>query len=210
MSTEILTVIGIGGAVTTGAVICTVGWGIGVYNTIQTAQQDIKGQWSNVKTEYQRRADMLFNLAASVKGSAKFEKDTYVGVALGRSGRAKEDLMLFANARKGKFGKDMQSEMRNLNQLNTLMMNIMGRMEQYPQVKSTVQFQELMAAVETTEDRINLARTEYNKMVEDYNTYIRVFPNNLIAGRFGAKDEVFFELDNDESKVAPKLDVMIE
>jgi len=175
--------------------ISSLGWGIGVYNNVKEAQQDIQEMWSNILTEYQRRADLFYNLAETVKSQKTFEKSTYIGVAEARSKASG----LGNLPTKGLQLKAMQG-------LDSFFSKLMVVMEQYPQLKSHKLHQDLIKEVRVTEDRINIARTEYNDLVGNYNKILTTFPRNLIAGMFRFKTEIFYK--NEEGTTsAPKINL---
>lgn len=170
------------------ALICLscVGYVIGKYNTFRVGQQDIKTQWSNIKTEYQRRADLYYNLAQAVKSHKKFEKDTLTAVIAARSGN---------------FGATKPEEMKKLKGLDSVFSKLMLLFEQYPILKSNEQHNKFMEEVRITEDRINVARTDYNEIVGDYNKLIQMFPSNIVAGMFRFAQEIFFQNDEESDKL---------
>lgn len=172
-------------------ILSTLGWGIGAFNKFRIGQQDIKTQWSNIKTEYQRRADLFYNLVQAVKSSKKFEQDTYVGLAAARSGN---------------FGSNKIQEMKKLKGLDSFFNRLMVVMENYPSLKATKQHSKLMEEVRITEDRINIARTDYNEIVGDYNKMATIWPSLLIANMFRFKTEEFFQ-NEETSNLAPKIDL---
>lgn len=186
------TLIGVGIVLFT--VLPIVGWTIGVYNTIVSAKQDIQNQWSNIKTEYQRRADMFYNLVQSVKGHAKFEKETMVQVTQARGGINRAN---------------KKDEMKEVQGLHTALGRLMVVMENYPTLKSGRQYQQLMEEIRVTEDRINIARTDYNAIVRDYNTYIKEFPRNILATTFKAEEEQYF-MNEEGTDESPKIDMNLE
>jgi LemA protein len=151
------------------------GWIFGTYNNLVTADQDIKTQWSNIKTEYQRRADLFFNLAASVKSYAKFEKETMTQVI---------------QARGGNFGKTPQQEQKTMQGLDSFFNRLMVVFERYPKLQAIESYKELSDELKMTENRVNIARTEFNDVVREYNLIVKHFPSNIIARwwNFEAKD----------------------
>lgn len=166
------------------------GWIIGVYNRIVMALQTIRNQWSNVKTEYQRRADLFYNLAEAVKSYKIFEKSTMVELA---------------QARSGNFGKGgLKDEMQKLKGLDKIFHGLYAVAESYPQLKANETYMNLMEEVKNTENRINIARTDYNELVRDYNIFIKTFPNMLIANWWKYTEEPFFENEAGTEK-APKM-----
>lgn len=181
-----------------GTVVLVVGgivtsWIIGGYNTLTGGKQNIKTMFSNLGTEYQRRADLLYNLAEAVKSYAKFEKSTLTEVIAMRNGN---------------FGSNPKEAGKKMKQLDGIMSKLMLVVERYPKLKATVQYQELMKETRVTEDRVNIARTEYNDTVRDYNLFVVSFPSNVLASMFNFKEEAYFENEPETSK-APRLDLSI-
>lgn len=169
--------------------ISIVGWAIGSYNTFRVGQQDIKTQWSNICTEYQRRADLFYNLVQAVKSYKNFEKDTLTQVIAARSGN---------------FGVTKADQMKKLKGLDGVFQKLMVLFERYPKLQSNEQHNKLMDEVRITEDRINIARTDYNEIVGDYNKLVLTFPKNIIAGMFKFMVEEFFKNEPETNK-APKI-----
>jgi len=183
-------ILGISAAII-GLVLLICGWLVGVYNMLVIALQTLKNQWSNVKTEYQRRADLFYNLAASVKSYKNFEKDTMVQLAA---------------ARTGNFGKNKADEIKTLKGLDKTFAKFLLTYEAYPQLKASELYHDLNDELKMTENRINIARTDYNVLVRDYNILLTTFPNVLVASKFGFNAETFFESEAGTEK-APKLDM---
>lgn len=181
------------GAVVLGGVLVTIGWAVGSYNTFVIAQQDIKTMWSNVKTEYQRRADLFINLATAAKAYLKHEKETLTQVIQARNGLTP--------------GMSKQAELMKLKGLEGLFSKLAVVFEKYPKLKADQTIKDLMSELKETENRVNIARTDYNSLVRDYNILIKVFPKNYLANLFGFKEEIFFELDNKEAFKAPKIEL---
>lgn len=172
--------------------VISFGWLIGGYNTLVKGSQNVKTMFSNIRTEYQRRADLFYNLVEATKSHAKFEKDTLTQVIAMRNGN---------------FGSPKEA-MQKMKGFNGLMSKLMLVVERYPNLRSTEQYQVLMKETRITEDRINIARTEYNDTVREYNLYVRSFPSNIIAGMFNFKEQDFFEGEDNIDK-APKMDLKI-
>ncbi len=169
--------------------LCLAGWGIGTYNTFRTGQQDVKTQWSNIKTEYQRRADLFYNLVEAVKSHKKFEKETLIAVT---------------QARAGIFGDNVKAEKAMMKKLDGVFGKLVATFEAYPKLQSHQQHNKLMEEVRITEDRINVARTDYNEIVGDYNKLVLMFPSNVLAGMFAFKEQEFF-VNEEASNAAPKI-----
>ena len=195
---EIFTVLIVTLAVLILFILCSVGWGIGTYNTFRVGQQDIKTQWSNIKTEYQRRADLFLNLVESVKSYKKFEKDTLTQVIQARVGN------FGAGTLTGVRGK--LKEMKGMSQLDSLFQRLLMVSEQYPKLQANEQHNKLMDEIRITEDRVNVARTDYNEIVGDYNKVITMFPSNLIANLFKFPVELFYTNEKATEK-APKINL---
>lgn len=186
----IIEVLTIGAAAFIGITIVTAGWGIGTYNTMIVAFNDVKNQWSNVKTEYQRRADLIVSMVESVKGYAKHERATLFEVM---------------QVRNGNFGKTKAEEMKKLKGFDQALHRLLMVQEAYPELKANDTFLELMDELKVTENRVNIARTDYNETVRDYNILLTVFPKNIIAGIFHFVPEQYFELQDAGSERAPKV-----
>jgi len=165
------------------------GWIIAGYNHLVNGRQSIKTQWSNIKTEYQRRADLFYNLVEAVKSHKKFEKTTLIEVV---------------KARKGNFGRSKEAEAKNMNLMDNAFSKMVGSLnvvfERYPELKSSQQHNKLMEEVRVTEDRINVARTDYNDIIRGYNIYVRSFPSNFLAKWFGYSEEKFFVNEKESDK----------
>lgn len=179
----------LGIAVVLATLLVIAGWLIGTYNTFVGARQDLREQWSNIKTEYQRRADMILNLVETAKGTMRFEKKTLVKIS---------------QARAGYFGDTKKEQIKNLGKMNTLFANLMGRIEAYPELKSIGVMQSVLDNIRETENRINIARTDYNETVRDYNVLVNEFPGHVLAGMFGFVTEEYFESE-ESAKKAPMV-----
>ena len=169
------------------------------YNDIQAKDEATKSAWSEVLSQYQRRADLIPNLVNTVKGYAQQEKDVLTAVTEARSrvGQIKvdpsspESLKQFQNAQA-----DVGSALSRL----------LVVAEAYPQLKSDQNFRELQAQLEGTENRITVARKRYIDSIQDYNVLVRQFPVNLTAMAFGYKDKPQFTVENErEISRAPSV-----
>jgi LemA protein len=169
-----------------------ISWGSGVYDRAVALQEDVNAQWSDVQATYQRRADLVPNLVATVKGAAENEKEILTQVTQARAG--------IVNA---KTPEDLELAGRKINTAINL------AFEAYPQIRSTENFQDLQAQLEGTENRINVARQRYNEAVRGYNTYIRGFFKRLALSWFGGGEDFSvkkgFEASADAQN-APKVD----
>lgn len=176
-------------------ILAAIGKIIGQYNIFRNGQQDIKTQWSNVLTEYQRRADAFYNWVQVVKSYKRFEKSTLVQVIQARSSAI--------NLSKHT---DKTVQMKNMKGLDSFFSKLMVLTENYPTLKADKQHDKLMDEIRITEDRINVARTDYNEIVGDYNKQILYFPGNIIAGMFHFTVEQFF-VNEEETSKAPKINL---
>jgi len=169
-------------------------WGCG-YNTIQTYDEQVNAAESQIKVQLQRRADLIPNLVATVKGYAKQEQTIFIAVA---DARAK-----LAGAVQGG---DLQ-QMAAANQaLNAPLGRLLAIAENYPQLKSNENFRALQDQLEGTENRISVARQDYNETVNRYNAYIRRFPQVLTAKALGKKPRAYFELQTPGAAETPRVD----
>jgi LemA protein len=170
------------------------------YNQMVSLQEEVVSQWANVETAYQRRADLIPNLVSTVKGYAEFEKETLEGVV---NARAKATAMnidptkLDANT--------LKAFQANQGELSSALSRLMVVVEKYPDLKANQNFLELQSQLEGTENRISVERRRFNEVVKSYNTYIRKFPNNLIAGMFDFESKAYFEAEAGSEK-APKVE----
>ncbi len=169
-------------------------WGCG-YNTIQTYDEQVNAAESQIKVQLQRRADLIPNLVETVKGYAKQEQTIFIAVA---EARAK-----LAGAVQGG---DLQ-QMAAANQaLNAPLGRLLAIAENYPQLKSNENFRALQDQLEGTENRISVARQDYNETVNRYNAYIRRFPQVLTAKALGKKPRAYFELQTPGAAETPRVD----
>ena len=173
------------------------------YNELQSGDEQIKASWSEVLNQYQRRADLVPNLVATVKGFAEQEKDilTRVTEARSRVGQIQATPELVDNPEA--FAK-FQAAQRDL---GGALQRLLVVAENYPQLKSDANFRDLQAQLEGTENRIAVARGRYIKSVQAYNVTVRSFPTNLTAMMFGHKEKANFTVE-DEKAIAtpPKVD----
>jgi LemA protein len=173
------------------------------YNAIQTNDEQVKANWSEVVNQYQRRADLVPNLVNSVKGFAQQEQTVLIGVTQARakvgSIQATPEVLNDPAA----FQKFTQAQ----GELTSALQRLLVVTENYPQLKSDALFKDLMSQLEGTENRITVARNRYIKSVQDYNVTIRTFPTNLTAMTFGYKEKPNFQVANEkEISTAPKVD----
>jgi len=163
-------------------------FGCSTYNGLVTKDTNVDEKWAQVQTQYQRRADLIPNLVNTVKGVANFEKSTLQAVIEARAGatgiRLNADQLTPENVQKFQQAQD---------QLSSSLSRLLAVAENYPQLRATQNFSELQAQIEGTENRISVARNDFNTAVRDYNQSVRSFPANLFAGVFGFQRKGFFE-----------------
>lgn len=160
------------------------------YNSMVEKDQAVKAQWADVQNSYQRRADLIPNLVNTVKGAANFEKSTLTDVI---EARAKATSVQISPDNLTQ--ENIQKYQAAQSQLSSGLGRLLAVSENYPDLKANANFQELQAQIEGTENRINVERQKFNSVTNDYNTYIRSFPNNLFAGMFGFQQKPYFEAD---------------
>ncbi|MEJ7746272.1 MAG: LemA family protein [Luteimonas sp.] len=170
------------------------------YNSIQQKDEAVKAGWSEVLNEYKRRADLIPNLVNTVKGYAQQEKDVLLGVT---EARAKVG-QINVNADDAA---SLQQFQQAQGELSSALSRLLVVTENYPNLKSDQSFLALQTQLEGSENRITVARGRYIKTVQDYNTFIRQFPNNLTAMVFGNKQKPNFSVENErEIQDAPTVD----
>jgi LemA protein len=173
------------------------------YNTLQREDEAIKGAWSEVLNQYQRRYDLIPNLVNTVKGFAEQEKDVLLGVTNARASvgaiKATPELVNDPKA----FQKFIEAQ----NQLQGALSRLLLVAEQYPNLKSDTLFRDLTAQLEGTENRIAVARNRYIKSVQSFNVTVREFPTNLTAKMFGYDVKPNFAVEDEKAvSKAPKVD----
>ncbi|WP_293885289.1 MULTISPECIES: LemA family protein [unclassified Sphingobacterium] len=152
------------------------------YNTMVSQDENVKGKWAQVENAYQRRADLVPNLVNTVKGAAKHEESTLTAVVEARAKATSVTINAddLSEENIAKFQKVQDEFSGSLSRL-------LASVEAYPDLKANQNFLELQAQLEGTENRISIERRAYNEAVQQYNTTVRSFPNNLMAGMFGFK-----------------------
>ena len=173
------------------------------YNVMQSQDEQVKADWSEVLNQYQRRADLIPNLVNTVKGYAAHERDVLVEVtnARARVGAIQATPELLNNPEA--FTKFQKAQ----GELSSALSRLLVVTENYPQLKADAGFRDLQAQLEGTENRITVARNRYIKAVQDYNVTLRQFPNNLTAMIFGYKVKPNFSVENEKAiSVPPTVD----
>lgn len=173
------------------------------YNTIQAKDEQVKASWSEVVNQYQRRSDLIPNLVNTVKGYAKQEQDVFVKVTEARAKATSVTVSADTVNDPEKLKKFQQAQAELSGSLGRLLVVS----ENYPQLKSDQNFRDLQAQLEGTENRITVARNRFITSVQEYNTYIRQFPQVLTAKATGAKEKPNFTVENEAAVAkAPKVD----
>lgn len=175
-------------------------WAISGYNGLVSMDERVANEWANVETQYQRRADLIPNLVNTVKGYAQHEKETLEGVISARS----QATQIKVNA------DDLTPEkLAEYQKAQGVITSALGKLlaitERYPDLKANQQFSELQAQLEGTENRINVARTNFNNVAKEFNTSIRRFPKNILANLFGFEKRAYFEASEGAAQ-APKIE----
>jgi LemA protein len=166
------------------------------YNSMVQMDENVKSKWGAVESQYQRRADLIPNLVNTVKGVANFEKSTLVDVT---EARAKATAITVDPTKLTP--ETIQKYQAAQGQLSTALGRLLVASENYPQLRANDNFTALQAQLEGTENRINVARLDFNQAVQDYNSKIRSFPANLTAKMFGFTEKGYFQADAGASKV---------
>lgn len=161
-------------------VLCLVLWGVSTYNKMIAAQEEVTTRWSNVESQYQRRADLIPNLVNTVKGYAEHESSTLEAVTEARN-NASSIKIDPSNITPEQFAEYQKAQ----NEVGGALGRLLAVAESYPDLKANQNFLDLQEQLEGTENRIQYARREYNTGVQVYNTMVRRFPNNIIASMFG-------------------------
>jgi len=177
------------------AIFLPIGWGIGKYNTMVSMDEAVKSQWGKVESQYQRRADLIPNLVATVKGYATHESSTLENVITARS-KATQVTIDPKNLTPQK----LQEFQAAQGQVSAALGRLMVISEKYPELKANQNFLELQAQLEGTENRIAVERNRFNDVAQEFNTFIRKFPNSLVAGFGSFREKPYFEAE----KVAAK------
>ena len=170
------------------------------YNGMVTKEETVKSAWSNVETQYQRRADLIPNLVSTVKGYASHEESTLTAVVDARSKATSVNISM---------DELTPEKLAEYQKAQSAVTSALGRLiavsENYPELKANQNFLELQAQLEGTENRITVARKGFNDATNDYNVTVRKFPANIVAMIFGFDQKPYFEADASASQ-APKVE----
>ena len=174
-------------------------WAITGYNGLVKADEAVSTAWSNVENQYQRRADLIPNLVNTVKGYASHEKETLDAVVAART-RATQVTVDADNLTPEK----LQEFQNAQGEVGSALGRLLAISEAYPDLKANQNFLELQAQLEGTENRISVERRNFNEVAKSYNTSIRTFPRNLLAGILGFEKRPYFEAQEGADK-APEV-----
>ena len=174
-------------------------WGITGYNGLVSMDEGVQTKWADVETQYQRRADLIPNLVNTVKGYAAHESETLQAVVEARAKATSVNIdptnmsaEQIANFQKAQDG------------VSSALGRLLVTVEKYPDLKANENFKELQTQLEGTENRISVARRDYNEAARKYNTTLRSFPKNILAGMFGFEKKAYFEAQ-EGSEQAPTV-----
>lgn len=164
---------------------------MGIYNSLVTKSQAIDAQWAQVETQYQRRFDLIPNLVNSVKGMMKQEQAVFDAIAQART----------------KYGSatTVDAKAQAAGEVESALGRLLAIVENYPELKSSQNVTALMDELSGTENRISVERRRYNELVRDYNTQIKTFPTNMLAGMFGFTEKQYFQSVSGADQ-APKVE----
>jgi len=180
------------------ALIVIIGfWGCNGYNGLVSTDQGVKKVWGNVETNYQRRTDLYSSVIKTIEGSANFEKSTLKEVMEARSKATQIKVDINDPASLAAYQKAQANLQGSFSRL-------MAVAENYPNLKTTDAFKDFQAQQEGTENRINVARQDYNKAIEDYNLRVKRFPGVILARLFGYSDKPYYKADEGTEK-APEI-----
>jgi len=175
-------------------------YGVSKYNQLVSLNEEVNKAWSQVENQYQRRYDLIPNLVETVKGVANFEKETYIAVAEARAkvGQIQITPQMLEDPQAFERFQAAQDD------LSSALSRLLVAVENYPQLKANENFLQLQAQLEGTENRISVERKRFNEAVQAYNTAIKRFPTNIIAGMFGFREKQYFKAAA-EAQTAPKV-----
>ena len=175
-------------------------WAMSAYNKLVVAEESVTTEWANVESQYQRRADLIPNLVSTVKGYAAHEQETLEAVV---SARAKATQMTVDA--KDLTPEKLQEYQAAQGEVGAALGRLLMITENYPDLKANQNFMALQEQLEGTENRIQVARQKFNLTAKTYNTSIRRFPTNILAGMFGFESKAYFEAEAGADK-APKVE----
>ena len=181
-------------------ILALVLWGVSGYNSLVGMDEEVNGKWANVETQYQRRSDLLPNLVSTVKGYAAHEKSTLEAVMAARS-QATQVKIDPSNCTPQQLAAYQKAQ----GDVTTALGKLLAISENYPQLKANENFLELQSQLEGPENRINVARKDFNDAAKKFNMSIRRFPKSIIASMCGFEKRSYFEAEAGADK-APKVE----
>ena len=181
-------------------ILALVLWGVSGYNSLVGMDEEVNGKWANVETQYQRRSDLLPNFVSTVKGYAAHEKSTLEAVMAARS-QATQVKIDPSNCTPQQLAAYQKAQ----GDVTTALGKLLAISENYPQLKANENFLELQSQLEGTENRINVARKDFNDAAKKFNMSIRRFPKSIIASMCGFEKRSYFEAEAGADK-APKVE----
>ncbi|HEV9036139.1 MAG TPA: LemA family protein [Puia sp.] len=175
------------------------GCGCGGYNNMVRLDENVKSSWGKVQSDYQRRNDLIPNLVNTVKGASNFEQQTLTNVIEARA-KATSVQIDANNLTPEKIAQFQQAQ----GQVSSSLSRLLAVVENYPDLKATQNYRDLQAQLEGTENRIKVSRNDFNDAVQQYNSTVRRFPNNIFAGMFGFATKGYFQSEPGSEK-APEV-----
>lgn len=170
-------------------IIIFISTGVKMYNNFVTFNEDVNTSWAQVQSDYQRRADLIPNLVSTVKGYANFEQKVLTDVTEARSRVGSLNMTKEVLNDPNAFQRFQQAQ----SELGGALSRLLVTVENYPNLKANEGFIQLQAQLEGTENRIKVSRNKFNETVRLYNTYIKKFPEVVLAGMFGFKEKAYFQ-----------------
>jgi len=183
-------------------IVVLAGCGCNSYNGFVKGDQAVQNAWSNVETNYQRRTDLYNSVVKTIQGSANFEKSTLQAVIEARARATSVHVDVNDSTSMAQFQQEQV-------QLQGAFSRLLAVAEAYPQLQTTQAFRDFQAQIEGTENRISIARRDYNTQVNDYNLMVRTFPSNMFAGMFGFHSKAYYKADIGSEK-APEINFDIK
>jgi LemA protein len=188
--------------ITLGGLLVIIGlWTCSGYNGLVSSDQGLQNVWGYVATNYKRRTYVYRSIIKTIEGSGKFEKSTLKEVLEARSKATQVQVNINDAA-------SLEAYQKAQTGLQSSFGRLMAVAESYPDLKTTAAFRDFQTQIEGTENRINVARQDYNKAIENYNLRVKRFPGNILAGFFGYKDKPYFKAAEGSEK-APQVEFNI-
>lgn len=188
-------------AVIGGVILLIIVWFVGSYNSLVSQRENVRKTFANVQTQYQRRADLVPNLVSTVKGAANFEQKTLTEVT---NARAKATSVSIDPSKATPA--QLQQYQQSQGELGSALGRLLAVAENYPQLKATENFRDLQSQLEGTENRIAVARKDYNDVSGSFNGRIQRFPTSIVAGISNVEQFPYFQADQGADK-APSVNL---